>query len=89
MSQFIYLIYNFLNKYDPGTQNFDTSAKQRTPAYTDRILYKHRHVRRLSGQPETPPIECMLYDSVPSIVTSDHKPVWGVFKTHVRPGMDT
>ncbi|KAK9718065.1 Endonuclease-reverse transcriptase [Popillia japonica] len=76
-------------KYDPGTQNFDTSAKQRTPAYTDRILYKHRHVRRLSGQPETPPIECMLYDSVPSIVTSDHKPVWGVFKTHVRPGMDT
>lgn len=76
-------------KYDTGTQNFDTSSKQRTPAYTDRILFKHRHVRRLSGQPETPPIECLVYDSVPSIVTSDHKPVWGVFKTHVRPGMDT
>nr|XP_022916471.1 72 kDa inositol polyphosphate 5-phosphatase isoform X2 [Onthophagus taurus] len=76
-------------KYDPGTQNFDTSSKQRTPAYTDRILYKHRHSRRLSGQPETPPIECLVYDSVPSIVTSDHKPVWGVFRAHVRPGLDT
>lgn len=27
-------------KYDPGTQMFDTSQKQRTPSYTDRILYK-------------------------------------------------
>ncbi|KAG4066227.1 hypothetical protein HA402_000451 [Bradysia odoriphaga] len=25
-------------KYDPGTQQFDTSSKQRAPAYTDRIL---------------------------------------------------
>lgn len=76
-------------KYDPGTQNFDTSSKQRAPAYTDRILFKHRQTRRLSTQPDTPPITCLEYDSVPSITTSDHKPVWGVFKAHVRPGIDT
>ena len=27
-------------KYDRGTHNFDTSRKQRVPAWTDRILYK-------------------------------------------------
>lgn len=27
-------------QYDPGSQQFDTSSKQRAPAYTDRILYK-------------------------------------------------
>ncbi|XP_017768616.1 PREDICTED: 72 kDa inositol polyphosphate 5-phosphatase [Nicrophorus vespilloides] len=76
-------------KYDPGTQNFDTSSKQRAPAYTDRILFKHRQTRRLSSQPDTPPLSCLEYDSVPSITTSDHKPVWGVFRAHVRPGIDT
>lgn len=76
-------------KYDPGTHNFDTSSKQRTPAYTDRILYKHKTARRLSSQVEVPPLECIVYDSVPTITTSDHKPVWGVFKAHVRPGIDT
>jgi hypothetical protein len=76
-------------KYDPGTQNFDSSSKQRTPAYTDRILYKQRAGRRFSGQFETPPLQCLVYDSVSSITTSDHKPVWGVFKAHLRPGLDT
>lgn len=28
-------------KYDPGTDNFDTSTKQRIPSYTDRIVFKH------------------------------------------------
>ncbi|CAH1115965.1 unnamed protein product [Phaedon cochleariae] len=76
-------------KYDPGTQNFDSSSKQRTPAYTDRILYKQRNARRLSGHLENPPLQCLVYDSAPSITTSDHKPVWGVFKAHLRPGLDT
>ncbi|CAH1967933.1 unnamed protein product [Acanthoscelides obtectus] len=75
-------------KYDPGTQNFDTSSKQRAPAYTDRILFKQRNHRRLSGHHEYPPLQCLVYDSVPSITTSDHKPVWGVFKTYLRPGLD-
>nr|XP_050848128.1 inositol polyphosphate 5-phosphatase E isoform X3 [Vespula vulgaris]XP_050848129.1 inositol polyphosphate 5-phosphatase E isoform X3 [Vespula vulgaris] len=85
-------------KYDPGTQNFDSSSKQRTPAYTDRILFKGKghtrgYIRRVShesaGSHKDGAIECLIYDSVPSICTSDHKPVWGVFKTTIRPGIDT
>uniref|UniRef100_V9ICD8 Inositol polyphosphate 5-phosphatase n=1 Tax=Apis cerana TaxID=7461 RepID=V9ICD8_APICE len=42
-------------KYDPGTQNFDSSSKQRTPAYTDRILFKGKghtrgYIRRVSHE---------------------------------------
>ncbi|XP_076167372.1 inositol-3-phosphate synthase isoform X2 [Ptiloglossa arizonensis] len=85
-------------KYDPGTQNFDSSSKQRTPAYTDRILFKGKghsrgYIRRVSHESTNSHkdgvIECLVYDSVPSICTSDHKPVWGVFKTIIRPGIDT
>ncbi|XP_043667313.1 inositol polyphosphate 5-phosphatase E isoform X4 [Vespula pensylvanica] len=85
-------------KYDPGTQNFDSSSKQRTPAYTDRILFKGKghtrgYIRRVSHESASShkdgAIECLIYDSVPSICTSDHKPVWGVFKTTIRPGIDT
>lgn len=84
-------------QYDPGTQHFDTSSKQRAPAYTDRILFKSKSlpmgIRRgsnlanllnTSGQ-----LECLAYDSVPSIVTSDHKPVWALFRSSVRPGLDS
>ncbi|XP_077263462.1 inositol-3-phosphate synthase isoform X2 [Temnothorax americanus] len=85
-------------KYDPGTQNFDSSSKQRTPAYTDRILFKGKghtrgYIRRVSYENSNSHkdgiIECLVYDSVPSICTSDHKPVWGVFKATLRPGIDT
>ena len=36
-------------KYDNGTDNFDSSEKQRIPAYTDRILYAGYDVRSVSG----------------------------------------
>ncbi|KAK3928558.1 Inositol polyphosphate 5-phosphatase E [Frankliniella fusca] len=87
-------------KYDPGTQMFDTSQKQRTPSYTDRILFKCRQAPRrasslLGGSlPMTTPsgapfLVCQKYNSVQSVCTSDHKPVWGLFSSHVRPGIDT
>ena len=87
-------------KYDVGTQLFDTSSKQRAPAYTDRILYKYKlpplGLRRpsamtSSSRPTSPhsPIKCIAYDSVQSIVSSDHKPVWALFKNALRPGVDS
>jgi hypothetical protein len=33
-------------------------------------------------------IQCLHYSSVPSICSSDHKPVWGLYKCSVRPGTD-
>lgn len=88
-------------KYDPGTQRFDTSSKQRAPAYTDRILYKfkpmptttvHRRTSSILGTKSShppSPVKCLAYDSVQSIITSDHKPVWALFRSIIRPGVDT
>ncbi|KAL1402580.1 hypothetical protein pipiens_006028 [Culex pipiens pipiens] len=88
-------------KYDPGTQRFDTSSKQRAPAYTDRILYKfkpmavtavHRRTSSIAGKGHhhpPVPVTCLAYDSVQSIITSDHKPVWALFRSIIRPGVDT
>ncbi|XP_050423119.1 inositol polyphosphate 5-phosphatase E isoform X2 [Adelges cooleyi] len=80
-------------KYDPGTEIFDTSAKQRTPSYTDRILYKCGKQQILpsttGSQYMTSSIECLTYCSVPSVCSSDHKPVWGLYKCTIRPGIDT
>lgn len=85
-------------KYDPGTHRFDTSTKKRAPAYTDRILYKFKQtymggIRRgsaaLGGAFAPQNIECISYDSVPTMITSDHKPVWGLFRNAIRPGVDT
>lgn len=87
-------------KYDVGSQLFDTSSKQRAPAYTDRILYKYKlpavGFRRASNvnvdshsSSMNSPIKCIAYDSVQSIVSSDHKPVWALFKNTLRPGIDS
>ncbi|KAL4712318.1 hypothetical protein ACJJTC_004080 [Scirpophaga incertulas] len=86
-------------KYDPGSQQFDTSSKQRAPAYTDRILYKAKNMshhtstsfpglRRISTVPTSVGLKCLAYNSVQSICTSDHKPVWGLFSAALRPGTD-
>ncbi|CAG9584440.1 unnamed protein product [Danaus chrysippus] len=84
-------------KYDPGSQQFDTSSKQRAPAYTDRILYKARSMgantsafsglRRISTVPCSG-LKCVAYNSVQSVVTSDHKPVWALYSAALRPGTD-
>ncbi|XP_037793685.1 inositol polyphosphate 5-phosphatase E-like isoform X5 [Penaeus monodon] len=65
-------------KYDPGTDHYDSSSKQRVPSYTDRILFK-------SGRGA---ITCSSYNYCPLFRTSDHKPVSGVYECKIRPGKD-
>ncbi|XP_064093039.1 inositol polyphosphate 5-phosphatase E-like isoform X4 [Macrobrachium nipponense] len=65
-------------KYDPGTDHYDTSSKQRVPSYTDRILFKSSR-----GS-----VKCCSYDACPLFRTSDHKPVSGMFQCQIRPGKD-
>ncbi|VDK68497.1 unnamed protein product [Litomosoides sigmodontis] len=62
-------------KYDPGTSRWDTSEKCRCPAWCDRILWWHRdgvNIRQL------------FYESVESVVFSDHKPVRSIFHVEIR-----
>eukprot|EP00048_Salpingoeca_helianthica_P015319 m.226130 g.226130 ORF g.226130 m.226130 type:complete len:600 (+) comp16882_c0_seq1:14035-15834(+) len=53
-------------KYDLGTDDFDTSAKQRVPSWTDRILVRGSAT-------------CHRYGSVTSLKVSDHRPVFAVY----------
>eukprot|EP00698_Gefionella_okellyi_P011920 TRINITY_DN317_c0_g1_i1.p1 TRINITY_DN317_c0_g1~~TRINITY_DN317_c0_g1_i1.p1 ORF type:complete len:675 (-),score=112.24 TRINITY_DN317_c0_g1_i1:505-2529(-) len=54
-------------KFDPGTDRYDTSEKKRSPAWCDRVQWR--------GQG----IKCLRYSSCPKFLTSDHKPVSGLF----------
>ncbi|XP_028377840.1 phosphatidylinositol polyphosphate 5-phosphatase type IV [Phyllostomus discolor] len=66
-------------KFDVGRDSYDTSSKQRTPSYTDRVVYRSRHKDDI----------CPLrYSSCPGVRTSDHRPVYGLFRVRVRPGRD-
>lgn len=61
-------------KFDVGTEDvYDTSAKRRTPSWTDRILYSST-----GGQ-----VTCKGYTSVPQLTASDHKPVVALLKWQV------
>lgn len=66
-------------KFDIGCDKYDTSSKQRTPSYTDRILFRSR---------QACDIKVTKYTSCTSIKTSDHRPVIGVFQVKLRPGRD-
>ncbi|XP_072344988.1 phosphatidylinositol polyphosphate 5-phosphatase type IV isoform X2 [Scyliorhinus torazame] len=66
-------------KFDIGCDVYDSSAKKRTPSYTDRIIYKSRQ----KGD-----IFVLKYGSCTSIKTSDHRPVYGYFQVRLRPGRD-
>jgi len=59
-------------KYDPGTDNWDTSEKNRAPAWCDRILWKGEHV------------SVKDYRSHPTLRMSDHKPVSAVLDCGIK-----
>ncbi|XP_004714571.1 phosphatidylinositol polyphosphate 5-phosphatase type IV isoform X1 [Echinops telfairi] len=66
-------------KLDVGKDTYDSSSKQRTPSYTDRVVYRSRH------KDDICPVR---YSACTSIRTSDHRPVYGLFRVRVRPGRD-
>ena len=58
-------------KFDVGTDNYDTSEKNRIPAWTDRVLRKGSNLRQTT------------YNSAP-LRFSDHKPVYATFECEIR-----
>lgn len=61
-------------KFDNGTKVYDTSEKQRIPAWTDRIL----------SMSKTQNIKQLYYNSCQEIIFLDHRPVVAVFKVSVN-----
>ncbi|EGC35666.1 hypothetical protein DICPUDRAFT_78660 [Dictyostelium purpureum] len=60
-------------KYDLNTNRYDTSQKQRAPAYTDRILWANKVHHDLR----------QLYYTRHEIFSSDHRPVSSYFQVEV------
>ncbi|KIM20483.1 hypothetical protein M408DRAFT_12984 [Serendipita vermifera MAFF 305830] len=61
-------------KYDPHSDNYDTSEKRRIPAWCDRILYRSRDASR---------IENLWYGRYEPDI-SDHRPVCGAYRVVVK-----
>jgi len=55
-------------KFNPRSDDYDTSEKARSPAWCDRILFKGGNLK------------CELYDVIWEVKSSDHKPVVAIIK---------
>lgn len=66
-------------KFLAQTNKYDRQTK-RVPSYTDRILFRSKRQRH---------IQCLIYDWLPQLLSSDHKPVYCLFDVLVRPGHET
>ncbi|KAK9461122.1 SacI homology domain-containing protein [Lipomyces oligophaga] len=63
--------FNPTYKFDNGTDVYDTSEKQRIPAWTDRILIRGSNIKQLS------------YNSAVDVKFSDHRPIYASFSVTV------
>jgi len=61
-------------KFDKDCNQYDTSKKQRVPAWTDRVLYKTT---------DDSAVELLHYNSVMSVTLSDHRPVQASFRVGI------
>jgi phosphatidylinositol-bisphosphatase len=64
-------------KFDKNSDNYDTSAKSRIPAWTDRVLYRVKTPKLL---------KLVRYDSARMIRCSDHRPVFAHFFIRLNEG---
>lgn len=73
-------------KYDLGKDEFDSSDKQRIPAWTDRILWKVNHKTNSSqtGEDLGSKMKQLEYNSVMGLRFSDHRPVYATFELGIR-----
>ncbi|XP_046576980.1 LOW QUALITY PROTEIN: synaptojanin-1-like, partial [Haliotis rubra] len=64
-------------KYDLFSDDYDTSEKSRTPAWTDRVLWRRKHLLPREQEEDDPSWsegKLILYDRA-ELKTSDHRPV--------------
>jgi phosphatidylinositol-bisphosphatase len=72
-------------KFDPYTDNYDTSEKLRTPSWTDRILYHTKRTKvRHNNEKELELIQPIRYTCAKTIKFSDHRPVSGLYLVAIK-----
>ncbi len=78
-------------KYDLFSDDYDTSEKQRIPAWTDRVLWRVRKYGKTSKQeeqvaapdsPDDSPVRCQFYGRA-ELKQSDHRPILAVLDIEV------